>query len=82
MAENDIQQTARFAREFLVMSLLPWMEKCVVEWNENVLLSSHYAHTYFSYFRTVLVDPSAAFPAFFFDPPSIRLVVSFSRCNS
>jgi hypothetical protein len=36
MAESDIQQTARFAREFVVMSLLPWMEKCVVEWNENV----------------------------------------------
>lgn len=36
MAENDIQETARFTREFVVMSLLPWMEKCVVEWNENV----------------------------------------------
>ena len=38
MTENDIQQTARFTREFLVMNLIPWMEKCVVEWNENVLL--------------------------------------------
>ena len=36
MAEGDIQQTARFAREFVVMSLVPWMEKCVLEWNENV----------------------------------------------
>ena len=36
MAETDIQQTARFTREFVVMSLLPWMEKCVLEWNENV----------------------------------------------
>ncbi|KAH9486608.1 hypothetical protein JR316_0000673 [Psilocybe cubensis] len=35
MQENDIQQTARFTREFVVMSLVPWMEKCVVEWNEN-----------------------------------------------
>ncbi|KII93831.1 hypothetical protein PLICRDRAFT_36073 [Plicaturopsis crispa FD-325 SS-3] len=35
MCEQDIQQTARFTREFVVMSLLPWMEKCVVEWNEN-----------------------------------------------
>ncbi|KAG6832288.1 hypothetical protein H0H92_003521 [Tricholoma furcatifolium] len=34
MSEKDIQQTARFTREFLVMSLLPWMEKCVVDWNE------------------------------------------------
>jgi hypothetical protein len=36
MAETDIQQTARFTREFVVMSLVPWMEKCVLEWNENV----------------------------------------------
>lgn len=36
MEEKDIQQTARFTREFLVMSLIPWMEKCVNEWNENV----------------------------------------------
>ncbi|KAF9475629.1 hypothetical protein BDN70DRAFT_883515 [Pholiota conissans] len=35
MEERDIQQTARFTREFLVMSLIPWMEKCVAEWNEN-----------------------------------------------
>ena len=38
MSEKDIQQTARFTREFVVMSLLPWMEKCVVEWNEQVSL--------------------------------------------
>ncbi|KAG6381059.1 ER-golgi trafficking TRAPP I complex 85 kDa subunit-domain-containing protein [Boletus reticuloceps] len=25
---------ARFTREFIVMSLVPWMEKCVLEWNE------------------------------------------------
>jgi hypothetical protein len=36
MSEKDIQQTARFARELLVMSLIPWMEKCVIDWNENV----------------------------------------------
>ncbi|KIY70143.1 hypothetical protein CYLTODRAFT_392434 [Cylindrobasidium torrendii FP15055 ss-10] len=35
MNEVDIQRTARFAREFVVMSLVPWMERCVVEWNEN-----------------------------------------------
>ena len=36
MNEKDIQQTAKFTREFLVMSLIPWMEKCVLDWNENV----------------------------------------------
>ncbi|KAH0838197.1 ER-golgi trafficking TRAPP I complex 85 kDa subunit-domain-containing protein [Lanmaoa asiatica] len=34
LSEPDIQQMARFAREFVVMSLIPWMEKCVLEWNE------------------------------------------------
>ncbi|KAF9229138.1 hypothetical protein BS17DRAFT_742850 [Gyrodon lividus] len=34
MSEEDIQQTARFTREFVVMSLIPWMEKCLLEWNE------------------------------------------------
>ena len=42
MEEKDIQQTARFTREFLVMSLVPWMEKCVVDWNENVRLPHLY----------------------------------------
>ena len=36
LVETDIQQTARFTREFVVMSLVPWLEKCVLEWNENV----------------------------------------------
>ena len=42
MEEKDIQQTARFTREFLVMSLVPWMEKCVVDWNENVSLTLNF----------------------------------------
>ncbi|KAA1467917.1 hypothetical protein DENSPDRAFT_856966 [Dentipellis sp. KUC8613] len=35
MSEQDIQQTARFVREFVAMNLVPWMEKCVLDWNEN-----------------------------------------------
>lgn len=34
--DDDMQQFNRFVREFVVMSLIPWMEKCVVEWNETV----------------------------------------------
>jgi hypothetical protein len=36
MGEEDIQHTARFTREFVVQSLVPWMEKCVNDWNEIV----------------------------------------------
>ena len=36
LTQEDIQQIGRFVREFVTMSLIPWMEKCVVEWNESV----------------------------------------------
>ncbi len=36
MCEADVKETARFVREFVTMSLIPWMEKCVVDWNEVV----------------------------------------------
>lgn len=36
LAPDDVHQIGRFVREFVTMSLVPWMEKCVVEWNESV----------------------------------------------
>jgi len=36
LEEGDIQQLAKFVREFVVMSLIIWMEKCVTDWNEAV----------------------------------------------
>ena len=45
LGERDIQQIAKFVREFVSMCLVPWMEKCVADWNENVKLSSfHLMH--------------------------------------
>jgi hypothetical protein len=41
MSDQDIQQTAKFVREFVSMSLVPWMERCVADWNENVTIASH-----------------------------------------
>jgi hypothetical protein len=40
LGDRDIQQIAKFVREFVSMCLVPWMEKCVADWNENVKLSS------------------------------------------
>jgi hypothetical protein len=34
--QKDIQEIARFIREFVVQGLVPWMEKAVGEWNETV----------------------------------------------
>lgn len=36
MCDSDIQATAQFVRDFITMGLIPWMEKCVVDWNEAV----------------------------------------------
>ncbi|KAF9462100.1 ER-golgi trafficking TRAPP I complex 85 kDa subunit-domain-containing protein [Collybia nuda] len=58
MAEIDIQQTARFTREFVVMSLLPWMEKCVVEWNENFSSTRRLPSRLFSSTRRLFGSPS------------------------
>lgn len=48
LGEQDIQQTAKFTREFVVQSLVPWMEKCVNDWNEAVSLFHIYLRYYFS----------------------------------
>ncbi|KAJ7092588.1 ER-golgi trafficking TRAPP I complex 85 kDa subunit-domain-containing protein [Mycena epipterygia] len=58
MSETDIQQTARFTREFLVMSLIPWMEKCVVEWNENFSSNRRLPSRLFSSTRRLFGSPS------------------------
>ncbi|KAH8120206.1 ER-golgi trafficking TRAPP I complex 85 kDa subunit-domain-containing protein [Phellopilus nigrolimitatus] len=34
MCDSDIQAIAQFMREFVTAGLIPWMEKCVVDWNE------------------------------------------------
>ncbi|KAG6818052.1 hypothetical protein H0H87_009207 [Tephrocybe sp. NHM501043] len=58
MSEKDIQQTARFTREFLVMSLLPWMEKCVVDWNEVFSSTRRLPSRLFSSTRRLFGSPS------------------------
>ncbi|KAJ7071158.1 ER-golgi trafficking TRAPP I complex 85 kDa subunit-domain-containing protein [Mycena amicta] len=58
MSEGDIQQTAKFTREFLVMSLVPWMEKCVLEWNENFSSNRRLPSRLFSSTRRLFGSPS------------------------
>ncbi|KAJ7630805.1 ER-golgi trafficking TRAPP I complex 85 kDa subunit-domain-containing protein [Roridomyces roridus] len=76
MGETDIQQTARFAREFLVMSLIPWMEKCVVEWNENFSSNRRLPSRLFSSTRRLFGSPSPS-PA-----PTHTSSASLSRASS
>ena len=41
MVETDLAATATFVRDLAMESLIPWMGKCVLEWNEAV--SRHFA---------------------------------------
>ena len=73
MCDADIQETARFVREFVTMSLVPWMEKCVLEWNETVrqlgVLDFSLADRFVVYFitqtpiTTLLVDTTSIWSA-------------------
>ena len=36
MTEADAQAVGKFVREFVTTALLPWMERNIIDWNENV----------------------------------------------
>ncbi|TFK36848.1 ER-golgi trafficking TRAPP I complex 85 kDa subunit-domain-containing protein [Crucibulum laeve] len=60
MEEGDIQQTSRFTREFVVMSLIPWMEKCVLDWNENFSSTRRLPSRLFSSTRRLFGSPASS----------------------
>ena len=64
LSEPDIQQMARFTREFVVMSLVPWMEKCVLEWNEAYSSSRRLPSRLFSSTRKLFASsvPPTQYP--------------------
>ncbi|KAF7320299.1 hypothetical protein MKEN_00814700 [Mycena kentingensis (nom. inval.)] len=76
MSESDIQQTAKFTREFVVMSLIPWMEKCVLEWNENFSSNRRLPSRLFSSTRRLFGSPSPS-PA-----PTHVPAASLARANT
>lgn len=64
LCEGDIQNIGRFTREFVVMSMVPWMEKCVADWNESVGSFLHSASSVLI-FLLVFVISSATVPSVF-----------------
>ncbi|KAF9517937.1 hypothetical protein BS47DRAFT_419756 [Hydnum rufescens UP504] len=58
MSEMDAQNTSRFVREFVTMSLLPWMERCVTEWNESFSSSRRLPRLFSSTTRRFFGSPS------------------------
>ncbi|KAI0830719.1 ER-golgi trafficking TRAPP I complex 85 kDa subunit-domain-containing protein [Trametes gibbosa] len=63
LTQDDIQQIGRFVREFVTMSLIPWMEKCVMEWNETYSSSRRLPSRLFSSTRRLFGASSASAPA-------------------
>ena len=70
---------AKFVREFVVQSLIPWMERCVVEWNEAVrfhfwyIYSIHSAAVFFhqtSTLSAVHVYPSVVWHLVYYPNPN------------
>ncbi|CCO26658.1 hypothetical protein BN14_00687 [Rhizoctonia solani AG-1 IB] len=45
LGDDDIESISRFVREFVTQSLIPWMERNVVEWNEAAPFSSIFNHS-------------------------------------
>ncbi|KAI0788537.1 ER-golgi trafficking TRAPP I complex 85 kDa subunit-domain-containing protein [Abortiporus biennis] len=62
LSPGDIQVIGRFVREFLTMSLIPWMEKCVVEWNEMYSSSRRLPSRLFSSTRRLFGSSYASAP--------------------
>ncbi|KZT05978.1 uncharacterized protein LAESUDRAFT_726547 [Laetiporus sulphureus 93-53] len=60
LSEGDIQQIGKFVREFVVMSLIPWMEKCVIDWNENYSSSRRLPSRLFSSTRRLFGSSAAS----------------------
>ncbi|GJJ13919.1 hypothetical protein Clacol_008176 [Clathrus columnatus] len=48
LTEADIQQLGRFVREFVTMSLVPWMERCVLDWNESYIAARKLPSRFFT----------------------------------
>lgn len=73
MVEKDIQATAKFTREFVVMSLIPWMEHCVASWNENVRTClNSVTRSHDSNFRAVHKYTKTPFSAVLVNPSPLR----------
>ncbi|KAI0271395.1 ER-golgi trafficking TRAPP I complex 85 kDa subunit-domain-containing protein [Gloeopeniophorella convolvens] len=82
MGEQDIQQTAKFVREFVAMSLIPWMEKCVMEWNENFSSTRRLPSRLFSSTRRLFGSGAVSPAPTHTSNPSISSVTSRTRSGS
>lgn len=72
LAPEDVAQVGRFVREFVVMSLIPWMERCVLDWNEVVRVQRCPTLPCAEVYK-VHVDATAAVTPLQYNTSSVRL---------
>ncbi|EJD04067.1 uncharacterized protein FOMMEDRAFT_106503 [Fomitiporia mediterranea MF3/22] len=63
MCDSDIQATAQFVREFVTTGLIPWMEKCVIDWNETYASNRRLPSRLFSTTRRFFGSSYSASPS-------------------
>lgn len=73
MVPEDIQQTSKFAREFVVGCLIPWMEKNVLDWSEAVSRFRFHA-SIFAELHLVFEQSSSSFTVIFLHKKVVRNV--------
>ncbi|XP_006454644.1 hypothetical protein AGABI2DRAFT_182617 [Agaricus bisporus var. bisporus H97] len=79
MVPEDIQQTSKFAREFVVGCLIPWMEKNVLDWSEAFSSNRRLPSRLFSSTRRLFGTSS---PAPSYNHHTSSSVASISRSST
>jgi hypothetical protein len=80
LSADDSERTAKFVREFVTTSLIPWMEKSVLEWNENVCISLYAFLLTLLTFCSVYFCASSSLSFIFFDE-EVFWIRYFKSCS-
>ncbi|KDN42910.1 hypothetical protein RSAG8_06436, partial [Rhizoctonia solani AG-8 WAC10335] len=62
LGDDDLQSISRFVREFATQSLIPWMERSVVDWNEAYVATRRLPSRLFSTTRRFFGTPGSSTP--------------------
>ncbi|KAF8707788.1 ER-Golgi trafficking TRAPP I complex 85 kDa subunit, partial [Rhizoctonia solani] len=63
LADDDLETIGRFVREFVTQSLIPWMERNVIEWNEAYVATRRLPSRLFSTTRRLFGTSGSSTPA-------------------
>ncbi|CAE6378800.1 unnamed protein product [Rhizoctonia solani] len=63
LSDDDLQSISRFVREFATQSLIPWMERNVIEWNEAYVATRRLPSRFLSTTRRFFGTSGSSTPA-------------------